>query len=82
MWVRVKAAEVNREGFGKGKKKNEASDFRQIEISKVRYKGHGIRFRLQKHSGHVLMTSQQSFLREALKFELPRQTKVLSFFYQ
>lgn len=38
MWVRVKAAEVNREDSGKSKKKNQASDFRQIEILKVKHK--------------------------------------------
>ena len=38
MWVRVKAAEVNREDSGKGKKKNQASDFRQTEILKVKHK--------------------------------------------
>ena len=36
--MRVKAAEVNGEDFGKGKKKNQASDFQQIEILKVRHK--------------------------------------------
>ena len=75
MWVRVKSSFA----FGKGKKKNQASDFRQIEILKVRRKGRKIRFSLRKHSGQVLMTSQQSFLREVLQFELSRQTKL---FYQ
>lgn len=79
MWVRVKAAEVNREDSGKGKKKNQASDFRQTEILKVKHKRSQNQIQFAEAHGQVLMTSQHSLLREVLQFELSRQTRL---FYQ